>query len=44
MLATVENCPGYAAGVLALEEERFGLSILKAEDLAVATHVQLTLY
>lgn len=43
MLATVESGPGNAARVLALEEEGFGLSILEAEDLAVATDVQLTL-
>lgn len=44
MLATVEDSPGDATGVLALEEEGLGLSILEAEDLAVATDVQLTLY
>lgn len=43
VLATVENGPGYPARVLALEEEGLGLSILEAEDLAVATDVQLTL-
>ena len=43
MLATEEDGPGDAAGVLALEEEGLGLSILEAEDLAVATDVQLTL-
>lgn len=43
VLATVEDSPGDAAGVLALEEEGLGLSILEAEDLAVATDVQLTL-
>lgn len=43
VLATVKDGPGYPARVLALEEEGFGLSILEAEDLAVATDVQLTL-
>ena len=43
VLATEENSPGNAAGVLALEEERLGLAVLEAEDLAVATDVQLTL-
>lgn len=43
VLATVEDSPGDAAGVLPLEEERLGLAILEAEDLAVATDVQLTL-
>lgn len=44
MLATEENSPGDAARVLALEEEGLGLSVLEAEDLAVATDEQLTLY
>lgn len=43
VLATVEDSPGDTARVLALEEEGLGLSILEAEDLAVATDVQLTL-
>jgi hypothetical protein len=43
VLATVKDGPGYAARVLALKEEGLGLSILEAEDLAVATDVQLTL-
>lgn len=43
VLATVEDSPSYPARVLALEEERLGLAILEAEDLAVATDVQLTL-
>ena len=43
MLATVENGPGDAAGVLALEEEGLGFAILEAEDLAVATDVKFTL-
>lgn len=44
MLTAEENGPGYPARVLALEEKGFGLSILEAEDLAVATDVKLTLY
>ena len=43
MLATAQVCPGDPARVFALEEKRFGLSILEAEDPAVATNVQLTL-
>jgi hypothetical protein len=43
VLATEKDGPGNAAGVLALEEEGLGLSALEAEDLAVATDVQLTL-
>ena len=44
VLAAVQGGPGYPARVLALEEEGLGLSILEAEDLAVATDVQFTLY
>jgi hypothetical protein len=43
VLAAVENGPGDAAGVLALEEEGLGFAILEAEDLAVATDVKFTL-
>lgn len=43
VLATVEDSPSYPARVLALKEERLGLAILEAEDLAVTTDVQLTL-
>lgn len=43
VLATVEDGPSYPARVLALKEKRLGLSVLEAEDLAVATDVQLTL-
>lgn len=42
-LATEEDSPRYPARVLALKEEGLGLSILEAEDLAVATDEQLTL-
>ena len=44
VLAAEKDGPGDAAGVLALEEERLGLAVLEAEDLAVATDVDLTLY
>lgn len=37
VLATEENSPCDAAGVLALKEKGLGLSTLEAEDLAVAT-------
>lgn len=43
MLAAVEGGPGDEAGVLALQEERLGLAVLEAEDLAVAADVELTL-
>jgi len=36
--------PGDSAGVLALEEEGFGFAILKAEDLAIAANIELTLF
>lgn len=43
VLATVQDSPGDAAGVLALEEEGLGLSVLETEDLGVAADVELTL-
>lgn len=43
MLAAVEDGPGDAAGVLALEEEGLGFAVLEAEDLAVAADVKFTL-
>jgi hypothetical protein len=43
VLATVQNGPRDAAGVLALQEQRLGLAVLEAEDLAVATDVELAL-
>ena len=43
MLSSEEDCPCDAAGVLALEEERFRLAVLEAEDLAVTTDVELAL-
>ena len=39
VLSAVEDCPGDPAGVLALEEERPGLAILEAEDLAITADV-----
>lgn len=43
VLATVQDGPGNATGVLALEEERLGFAVLESEDLGVATDVELTL-
>lgn len=42
-LSAAENGPGDAARVLALEEKRFGLAILKAKDLAVRANEDLAL-
>jgi len=43
VLPAVQNGPGDAARVLALQEEGLGFAILEPEDLAVATDVQLAL-
>ena len=43
MLSPVEDGPGDATRVLSLQEQGFGFAILEAEDLAVATDVELTL-
>lgn len=43
MLSPVEDGPGDAARVLALEEERLALAVLEAEDLGVTTDVELAL-
>lgn len=43
VLATVQDSPGNATRVLALEEEGLGFAVLEAEDLGVATDVNLTL-
>jgi hypothetical protein len=43
VLSAEENGPGNATGVLALEEEGLGFAVLEAEDLAVASDVELTL-
>ena len=44
MLPPVQHRPRNAARVLALQEERFGFAVLKAEDFAVAADVKLTLF
>ncbi len=43
VLSSEKDCPCNATGVLALEEERFGLAVLKSEDLAITTNVELAL-
>lgn len=43
VLSAEEDGPGDAAGVLALEEEGLGLSILETEDLAVTADEELAL-
>jgi hypothetical protein len=43
VLATVQDSPGDATGVLSLQEQRLGLAVLESEDLAVATDIDLTL-
>lgn len=43
VLATEENSPGNAAGVLALKEQRLGLALLEAEDLGVTADKDLAL-
>lgn len=43
MLAAEEDGPGDAAGVLSLQEQRLGLAVLEAEDLAVTADKDLTL-
>jgi hypothetical protein len=43
VLSSEKDRPGNATGVLALEEERFGFSILESEDLAITTDVELAL-
>ena len=42
-LPSEEDSPSNSAGVLALEEERLGLSALEAEDLAVRADEELAL-
>ena len=44
VLSSEENGPCDATGVLALEEERFSLAVLKTEDLAITTNVKLALF
>lgn len=43
MLSSEKDGPCNATGVLALEEEGFGLAILESEDLAVTADVELAL-
>lgn len=43
MLATEENGPRNATGVLALEEQGLGLALLEAEDLGVTADKDLAL-
>lgn len=43
VLATEQNSPGNAAGVLSLQEKRLALALLEAEDLAVTADKDLTL-
>lgn len=44
MLSSEEDCPCDTAGIFALEEERFGLAVLEAEDLAITADVKLALF
>jgi hypothetical protein len=44
VLSSEKDGPCNATGVLALEEEGFGLAILESEDLAITTDVKLALY
>ena len=41
---SVERCPSYSSGILPLQEEGLGLAILKSEDLAVASDIELALF
>jgi hypothetical protein len=42
--SSVKDGPGYSSRVLSLQEEGFCLAILKSEDLAVTTNIELSLY
>jgi hypothetical protein len=44
VLSSEKDGPCNATGVLALQEEGFGLAILEAEDLAITTDVELALH
>jgi hypothetical protein len=44
VLSSEKDGPCNATGVLALEEEGFGLAILESEDLAITTDVELALH
>ncbi len=43
VLSSEQDSPCNATGVLALEEERFGLAVLESEDLTITTDVELAL-
>jgi len=44
MLSSIQCRPCDTTWVLALEEEGFGLAVLKSEDLAVTADVKFTLF
>jgi hypothetical protein len=44
VLSSEQDGPCNATGVLALQEEGFGLAILESEDLAITTDVELALH
>jgi len=44
VLSSEQDSPCNATGILALQEEGFGLAILESEDLAITTDVELALY
>lgn len=44
VLSSEENGPCNSARVLALQEQRFGFTVLETEDLGVSTDVELALY
>jgi hypothetical protein len=44
VLSSEKDSPCNATGVLALQEEGFGLAILESEDLAITTDVELALH
>ena len=44
VLSSEKDGPGNTTGILALEEERLSLSILKSKDLAITTNIELALY
>ena len=43
MLPSEEDSPCDPSRILALEEEGFGFAVLEAEDLAIATNIELSL-
>ncbi len=44
VLSSEQDGPCNATGILALQEEGFGLAILESEDLAITTDVELALH